>query len=97
MAVNFSAVWGWNRHVAGNMRLFLSMEAVYAAMVLWGLYKKQEWGRWQAIAFILANACVGVLSILARDHFNFLVWGPGPLVLLVFLLPFVGPYSQYRS
>jgi hypothetical protein len=78
----------------GPMRLVLGLEATGALAVLLGLVQRRRWGRLGAIAFIAANAGLGCLGLLQRG--GGLAWGPGPLALLLFLLPFLTAQARAR-
>lgn len=78
------------------VRVFLVLEALAAALVLFGLVQRRHWARQAAIAFIVANAAIGLLGWLQRGALVALAWGPGPLALLLFLVPFCSQQARER-
>ena len=84
------------RTPAGTPRLLIGLECLAAVVTLVGLAGRRRWGRLLAILFILANAALGVASLVMRGHAGTLVWGPGPAAMLLFLLPFFSPQARER-
>jgi len=80
----------------GAMRAVLGLEATVAVVLLIGLGGRRRWARVLAIGFILANAALGVAALAERGQTQRLAWGPGPLVLLVFLVPFCSRQARDR-
>ena len=76
--------------------LLLAFEAALAVLCLVGLWQRRRWARQLAIAFILANAVLGIIGMLDRGQTRWLAWGPGPLVLLLFLVPLFSPQARER-
>lgn len=74
----------------------LALEATAALVVLVGLVRRRRWGRSLAILFILVHAALGIAAVLGRGSAASLFWGPGPLALLLFLLPFLSPQARER-
>jgi hypothetical protein len=74
----------------------LVLQAGLAATDAVGLWRRRHWARQLAIAFILGNAALGLLALWQRGQAGVLVWGPGPLVLLIFLVPFFSPQARER-
>ena len=65
--------------------------ALAASALLRGSYHLyQGWGGF------LGNAILGILGTLDRGPARRLVWGPGPLVLVLFLVPFFSPQARER-
>lgn len=80
----------------GPGRLVLAAEATAAVVLLYGSLQRRRWARFGAIVFIACNALLGLLGLLQRGQASHLVWGPGPLALLVFLLPFFTAQARER-
>ena len=79
-------------------RAALVLESGFALLVLVGLLRRRRWGRQAAVAFILLNASVGGIAVLSGGRLDALQWGAGPLMLLVFLVVFLGrPARQYLN
>jgi hypothetical protein len=74
----------------------LVFEAGAATAALAGLAARRRWGRALAIVFIVANATLGVVSVWERGQGSSFAWGPGPIALLLFLLPFLSPQARDR-
>lgn len=77
-------------------RLYLGAEAIVAMLTFAGLTRQKRWGRTLAILFILGNSALGILDLVARGQGRSLVWGPGPVAMLLFLLPFLSPQARER-
>ena len=84
------------RAPAGPHRILLGLESLASIVTLVGLAGRRRWGRLLAILFILANAGLGVVSLLLRGRAGSLAWGPGPAAMLLFLLPFFSPQARER-
>jgi len=84
------------RAALAPQRTLLALEAAGAAVVVVGLWRRKRWARHGAVVFILANAALGFLSLLQRGGMLALAWGPGPLALLVFLVPFCTKQARER-
>ena len=82
------ALFAIGRVALAPQRYALALEATGALGIVVGLWRRKRWARHGAVAFILANAAVGFLSLLQRGGVHALAWGPGPLALLIFLVPF---------
>jgi hypothetical protein len=80
----------------GPGRLIWMLESTAALVTLLGLVRRRRWGRWAAIVFILGNAVFGLAGWIGRGETGVLFWGPGPLALLVFLLPFLTVQARER-
>jgi hypothetical protein len=80
----------------GPSHLILMLESTAALVTLLGLVQRRRWGRRAAIVFILANAVFGLAGLIWRGEAEALAWGPGPLALLVFLLPFLTAQARQR-
>jgi len=80
----------------GPGRLILMLESTAALLTLLGLVQRRRWGRRAAVGFILANAALGLAGLLWQGDTEILAWGPGPLVLLLFLLPFLTAQARER-
>lgn len=80
----------------GPGRLILMLESTAALVTLLGLVQRRRWGRRAAIGFILANAVLGLAGLVWQGDAEILAWGPGPLALLVFLLPFLTAQAKER-
>ena len=80
----------------GSGRLILMLESTAALVTLLGLVRRKRWGRWAAIGFILANSALGLAGLIWRGETDILAWGPGPLALLIFLLPFLTAQARER-
>jgi hypothetical protein len=78
------------------MRAVLGLEATVALVLLIGLAGRRRWARVLAILFILGNAGLGVSALVERGQAQRLAWGPGPLVLLLFLAPFCTQQARDR-
>ena len=78
----------------GPGSLLLASEAMLSVLCLIGLWQRRRWARRLAIAFILANAVLGIVGMLDRGQARWLAWGPGPLALLLFLVPFFSPQAR---
>ena len=78
------------------MRAVLGLEATVALVLLIGLAGRRRWARVLAILFILGNAGLGVTALVERGQAQRLAWGPGPLVLLLFLAPFCTQQARDR-
>lgn len=85
-----------SRAVLPATRMILGAEAILAMLTFVGLTRRKRWGRGLAIVVILGNALLGILDLLQRGQGRSLVWGPGPLALLLFLLPFLSPQARER-
>ena len=77
-------------------RALLGLEATVALVLLIGLAGRRRWARLLAILFILGNAGLGVTALVERGQADRLAWGPGPLVLLLFLAPFCTQQARDR-
>jgi len=77
-------------------RAVLGLEATVALVLLIGLAGRRRWARLLAILFILGNAGLGVTALVERGQAERLAWGPGPLVLLLFLAPFCTQQARDR-
>ena len=84
------------RTPTGPPRFLLGLESLAAIVTLVGLAGRRRWGRLLAILFILANAALGVASLVLRGRAGTLAWGPGPAAMLLFLLPFFSPQARER-
>lgn len=80
----------------GWARSLLGLEATLAVVLLVGLVKRKRWARPMAILFIAGNAALGVLGVMQRGQADSLAWGPGPLALLLFLVPFLSQQARDR-
>ncbi|UCE03111.1 MAG: hypothetical protein JSW67_02645 [Candidatus Latescibacterota bacterium] len=80
----------------GWTRTLLGLEATLAVILLFGLVQRRRWSRLMAILFILGNAALGVLGTVQRGQAGSLAWGPGPLALLLFLIPFFSQQARDR-
>jgi hypothetical protein len=80
---------GWTRSLLG-------LDATLAVVLLVGLVKRKRWARPMAILFIIGNAALGLLSLMQRGQTESLAWGPGPLALLLFLVPFFSRQARDR-
>lgn len=80
----------------GPGRLILMLECTAALVTLLGLVRRRRWGRLCAVGFILANAALGLAGLVWRGDTDILAWGPGPLALLIFLLPFLTAQARER-
>lgn len=78
------------RATLGQTRVALLLEGVSAIWLLVGLVRRRRWARRAAIVLITANAGLGLLAIASRGRLDLLLWGPGPLAMLLFLIPFLG-------
>lgn len=74
----------------------LVLQAGVAAVDAVGLWQRRRWARRLAIAFILGNGALGLMALVQRGQTGVLVWGPGPLALLLFLVPFFSPQARAR-
>lgn len=90
------SLWAIGRPYPGSVRVVLGLECVTAVVLFFGSLQRRRWVRGAAIVFILANAALGVLSLVRGGRAGSLAWGPGPLVLLVFLIPFFSPQARER-
>lgn len=90
------ALASMRRTAAGPVWFILGAEAGLAAVDAIGLLQRRRWARQLAIAFILANAGLAILAMTLRGRAASLGWGPGPLALLLFLVPFFSPQARER-
>ena len=90
------ALWAIGRPYPTGVRIVLGIECVAAATLFFGSLQRRRWVRGAAIAFIFANAALGVWALVRRGQSESLAWGPGPLVLLVFLIPFCSAQARER-
>ncbi len=74
----------------------LALQAGLAALDAVGLWQRRRWARRLAIGFILGNAVLGLVALVLRGQAGVLIWGPGPLALLIFLVPFFSPQARER-
>ncbi len=93
--VVFSAIQLPRMRLPGT-RTFLVLQAAFALMTVAGMMQRRRWGRALAILFIVANAVVGLVALVRRDGAGGLAWGPGPLALLLFLIPLLSPQARQR-
>lgn len=96
LAIAVLALFAIGRATVAPQRYALALEAAGALGVAIGLWRCKRWARYGAVLFILANAAVGFLSLLQRGGVHALAWGPGPLALLVFLVPFCTKQARER-
>ena len=80
----------------GPGRLVLALEATAAVVLLYGLLQRRRWARLGAIVFIIGNAALGLVGLLQHGQASHLAWGPGPLALLIFLLPLLTSQARER-
>ena len=78
------------------VRAFLVVEGLAATVLLMGLLQRRQWARQAAIVYVVANAGLGLLAWLQRGAFVALAWGPGPLALLLFLVPLTSQQARER-
>lgn len=90
------SLWAIGRPYSAGVRVILVLECVGAVALFFGSLQRRRWVRAGAIVFILFNAGLGLLSLLRDGRPETLAWGPGPLVLLVFLVPFLGRQARER-
>lgn len=88
------ALFGVRQSAPG--RALLAVEAIAAATLLFGLAQRRRWARQATIVFIVANAALGLFGFLQRGPISALAWGPGPLALLLFLVPFCSREARER-
>jgi uncharacterized membrane protein len=79
-----------------STRLFLALQAAVALVTVIGMLQRRRWGRAFAILFIVANVGLGVLALVRRGEAGGLAWGPGPIALLLFLIPLLSPQARAR-
>lgn len=84
------------RSPAGDARILLGLESAGAAVTLVGLAQRRRWARFLAILFILGNAALGIFSVVERGQGRSFAWGPGPVVMLLFLLPLLTRQARDR-
>ena len=77
-------------------RIFLVIQAVFALVTVAGMMQRRRWGLVLAILFVVANATAGLIALLRRGGAGGLAWGPGPLALLLFLIPLLSPQARQR-
>ena len=77
-------------------RIFLVIQAVFALVTVAGMMQRRRWGLVLAILFVVANAAAGLIALLRRGGAGGLAWGPGPLALLLFLIPLLSPQARQR-
>ena len=77
-------------------RIFLVIQAVFALVTVAGMMQRRRWGLVLAILFVVANATAGLIELLRRGGAGGLAWGPGPLALLLFLIPLLSPQARQR-
>ena len=77
-------------------RVFLVLQAALGLLTFAGMIQRRRWGRGLAILFILANAALGLIALVRRDGAGSLAWGPGPLALLLFLIPLLSAQARQR-
>ena len=77
-------------------RIFLVIQAVFALVTVAGMMQRRRWGLALAILFVVANAAAGLIALLRRGGAGGLAWGPGPLALLLFLIPLLSPQARQR-
>ncbi|MFQ5599418.1 MAG: hypothetical protein ACE5G2_02560 [Candidatus Krumholzibacteriia bacterium] len=78
----------------GTARTLQGLEATFAVVLFVGVVQRRRWARMLAIVFILVNAALGVVSLAQRGQASSLAWGPGPLALLLFLVPFLSRQAR---
>ena len=89
------SLWGLRR-AAGPAQWILALEALGSGVAAFGLAQRRRWARLFVIGFILANAGLGVWGLVDRGSMRALAWGPGPLALLAFLVPFCSRQARER-
>jgi len=77
-------------------RIFLVIQAVFALVTVAGMMQRRRWGLVLAILFVVANATAGLIALLRRGGAGGLAWGPGPLALLLFLIPLLSLQARQR-
>ena len=90
------SLWAIGRPHPMSVRVVLGLECVIAVALFFGSLQRRSWVRPGAIVFILANAVLGLLAVVRQGRPESLAWGPGPLVLVVFLIPFFSKQARAR-
>ncbi len=90
------ALFGLRRTAARPLQWLLCLEALGAGVAAFGLAQRRRWVRPFVIGFIVANAGLGIWGLVDRGSMRALAWGPGPLALLVFLVPFCSRQARER-
>ena len=90
------SLWALGRPHPTSVRVVLGLECIAAVALFFGSLQRRRWVRPGAVAFILANAALGLSALVRQGRPESLAWGPGPLVLLVFLIPFFSRQARQR-